>query len=62
MKTLFLLMMLVTRLMSDPVSELKEMEEIMMSIFPYNMLLNNRVGPDQLATKESCQEKCNYIC
>jgi len=51
MKTLFLLMMLVTRLMSDPVSELKEMEEIMMSIFPYNMLLNNRVGPDQLATK-----------
>ena len=44
-----LLSLLITFIMGDPVSELAEMEGIMMSLFPYNMLLNPRVGPDQLA-------------
>ena len=43
--------MLMWQTLSDPVSELKEMEDIMVSLFPYNMLLNSRVGADQLATK-----------
>ena len=44
-----LLSLLITSIIGDPVSELAEMEGIMMSLFPYNMLLNPRVGPDQLA-------------
>ena len=44
-----LVSLLITSIMGDPVSELAEMEGIMMTLFPYNMLLNPRVGPDQLA-------------
>ena len=46
-----LLSLLITVIIGDPVSELAEMEEIMMTLFPYNMLLNPRVGPDQLAQR-----------
>ena len=46
-----LLSLLITVIIGDPVSELAEMEGIMMTLFPYNMLLNPRVGPDQLAQR-----------
>ena len=46
-----LLSLLITVIIGDPVSELAEMEEIMMTLFPYNLLLNPRVGPDQLAQR-----------
>ena len=45
------LLLFITVIIGDPVSELAEMEEIMMTLFPYNMLLNPRVGPDQLAQR-----------
>lgn len=43
--------MVTSVIIGDPVSELAEMEAIMMTLFPYNMLLNPRVGSDQLAEK-----------
>lgn len=33
----------------DPAEELREMEEIMMKSFPFDMMLNTRIGPDALA-------------
>ena len=33
---------------SDPAEELREMEEIMMKSFPFDMMLNTRIGPDAL--------------
>ena len=46
-----LLTLIISSIIGDPVSELAEMEAIMMTLFPYNMLLNPRVGPDQLAQR-----------
>ena len=46
-----LLTLIISSIMGDPVSELAEMEAIMMTLFPYNMLLNPRVGSDQLAER-----------
>lgn len=42
---------MITSVIGDPVLELAEMERIMMTLFPYNMLLNPRVGQDQLAER-----------
>ena len=44
-----LLSLIISSIIGDPVSELAELEASMMTLFPYNMLLNPRVGPDQLA-------------
>ena len=46
-----LLTLIISSILGDPVSELAEMEAIMMTLFPYNMLLNPRVGSDQLAER-----------
>ena len=51
MLRIFTFQVLLYQVTTDPVSELKEMEDIMMSLFPYNMVLNSRVGAEQLATK-----------
>ena len=52
MLCLLLITLIVTSvIIGDPVSELAEMEAIMMTLFPYNMLLNPRVGSGQLAEK-----------
>ena len=36
---------------SDPASELAEMEEIMMNLFPFSTVLNPRVGKEALAAR-----------
>lgn len=51
MLSLIMLLSWTAVILSDPVEEIEEMERIMMTLFPYNMVLNPRVGPDQLAVK-----------
>jgi len=51
MKMLSLLLLQLPLCLTDPASELAEMEEIMMSLFPFAMVLNPRVGRHQLAAR-----------
>ena len=47
----FFLVLPLAQVGSDPASELAEMEEIMMSLFPFNSVLNPRVGRGELAAR-----------
>ena len=42
MTTLSMILLLLKEILTDPASELAEMEEIMMTLFPYAMVLNPR--------------------
>ena len=51
MSRLLVAVVLVGTSLGDPASELREMEAIMMTLFPYSRVLNPRVGPEQLASR-----------
>ena len=51
MSRLLVAVVLVWTSLGDPASELREMEAIMMTLFPYSRVLNPRVGPEQLASR-----------
>ena len=51
MSRLLVAVVLVETSLGDPASELREMEAIMMTLFPYSRVLNPRVGPEQLASR-----------
>ena len=49
--TVCLLVLVLPRHQTDPASELAEMERIMMSLYPFPIVLNPRVGRHQLAAR-----------
>ena len=49
--TIYLLVTMFAGHHTDPASELAEMERIMMSLYPFPMVLNPRVGRHQLAAR-----------